>query len=1204
MRRAEPPRNDWLNASIQTKRMYRFYRKDPVMPLRNRIIRRLIRGINLTTLLLITFIVQVSANSFAQKISLSARNKPLVQVIKEIRLQTGFDFMVTAGALRNARPVTINVKNVELSEALKQIFTGTPLDFVLEEKSVIISIRNEYPIFWKADKDIIVSGKVVDEKGNGLPGATIKLKGSESKIAITTSGDGNFSVNVPGENAVLIISYIGYQTKEVSISGADVNLVIKLEQASGELQGVTVVSTGYQDLPKERATGSFEKIDNALLNRSTGVNILSRLENVTPGLLIDRRQNSTRAPGLGQVTIRGLSTLTQSMASPLLILDNFPYEGDLNNINPNDVESVTILKDAAAASIWGARAANGVIVITTKKGQYNKAAAVSFTSNVTIQDKPNLFKLNTMSSNDYIDLEKLLFNKGFYDSNIENIWTQPYLSPVVELMLQARQPGATISQAEADKQIDEFRNQDVRRDYMKYIYRRSIAQQYALNINGGGDTFSYQISGGYDRNRFDVVQNRSERITLRTGFTYRPIKKLEFDFNTMYTQGKDKSPGTYSDITYAPFNTLPYIRLADDNGNPVVVGKEINNRFLDNVDPRYLDWRYRPLAELEASSNQVNAYNFLMNIGAKYQLSEVFSASVKHQYTRSISENRNWEGPESYYTRNQINLLTEFNGDQTIRNLPIGAIMARNSDAGSSYNVRGQVNANKIWGTNHQLDALIGIEQSEQVKRSNSSNVYGYSDLLLTSADVDNITQFISPLSSFVNMPSGVSFSEQRYRFISYFANAAYTFNQRYTISASARKDEANLFGVATNLRGAPFWSVGLSWNLSKEKFYNFDLIPELKLRATYGYQGNTNKNLSAYSTIKYAGNNDFVINLPYANIINPANDQLRWEKVGTLNLGVDFAMRNRVISGSIEYYSRSAKDVLNSTPLDYTTGFSFATFNSSNLKGTGVDISLHSNNLTGSFKWATDIFFNYNNNKVTKYTPISNSLNSYLGPVLTIPSGLMVGKPVLSVFSYPWAGLDPETGDPLGYLNGEKSNDYAALTNINPDQLVYHGSAAPVYSGSFRNTFTYKNISISANIIAKLGYVFRRNSINYTDLLNNGGTNPVIGHSDYSLRWQRKGDELLTSVPSLKYPNDPLRDEFYTGASVLVANAGHIRLQDITISYLLNKPVSSLLNIKLFLNMSNLGLIWKENKVGLDPEYYNSYSNPRTIAIGINSNF
>ena len=1165
--------------------------------------RKWIMRANLTTVLLISAIIQVSASSFAQKITLSERNAPLLKVFRQIRVQTGYDFMVTATTLKGTKDITIEVKNAELNEVLKKIFEGQPLKYFVNDQTIIVS-EKELTNRKQVDKDIRVSGQVVDEKGKGMPGATIKVKGDESTTPVVTSSEGHFSIVVSGENAVLIISYIGYKTKEVNISGADVELMIKMEVATGELEGVTIVSTGYQDIPKERSTGSFEKVNNALLNRNTGGNILSRLENVTPGMLIDRRLNPSRAPGIENVTIRGLSTLTQGIEKPLLVLDNFPYEGDIDNINPNDIESITVLKDAAAASIWGARAANGVIVITTRKGKYNQTAGISFNSNVTIQEKPDLFAYKTISSSDHIDLEKSLFQQGFYDSMIDDIYTQPYISPVVQLMLKARGPEATLSQAEADAQIDIFRKYDARDDYMKYVYRSSVGQQYALNINGGGNQFSYQLSGGYDKNRYEIVKSESDRITLRIAFTYKPIQKLELEGGTMYTQKKDGLIGNNSNINYLPESVLPYTRLADENGNPLDVGREISTRFLDNADPRYLDWKYRPLTELNASSKTFKTYDWLMNFGAKYELSKVFNASVRYQYTRTLGEFRNWEGPNSYYTRNYINLLTHFNGTEMIRNLPLGAILNQSSENGNSYNIRGQLNANKTWGIDHQFDALAGVEQSERVNRSHSSTVYGYNDELLTHAEVDNRTEFETPLFSFITMPSGISFSDQRYRFISYFANAAYTYKQRYTLTASGRKDAANLFGVTTNLRGAPFWSAGLSWNVSKESFYKFSMLPDLKFRATYGYQGNTNSRLSAYSTIGYAPFNDFSINLPYAVIVNPSNDDLRWERVRTLNLGIDFSSKGRLISGSIEYYTRSAKDVLNSTPLDFTTGFNDAVYNSSSLKGKGVDVSLHTMNLSEALKWNTDFFFNYNTNKVTKYKPINNDINGYLGSVLSIPSGLMVGKPVLAVFSYAWAGLDSETGDPMGYINGERSKDYVALTSVSPEQLIYHGSAAPIYSGAIRNTFTFKNISISANITGKFGHVFRRNGIDYRSLLSTTSTGIRVGHSDYALRWQKKGDENFTSIPSFIYPNDPLRDQFYIGSAALITKADHIRLQDIIVSYTFIRPGQALQNLKVFVNASNLGILWRANKLGLDPEYYLGYPAPHTIALGLNANF
>lgn len=1181
------------------------YKNSTILCGRHARVHKCLLVMKLTVFIMLLAIMQVSAGVRAQQVTLTQKNVKLETVLRQIRQQTGYSFLYSEAAIKKANKVSVDFKNTPISNALKILFDKQPLVYSINDKIILIE-EKEVSFIEKVVntfRDIRVSGQVVDEKGQGLPGATIRLKGRESKVSVVTSSEGRFSVNVPGENAVLIVSYVGYKTKDVNVSGADVDLVIRMEPIAGELEGVTIVSTGYQNLPKERSTGSFENIDNALLNRSTGTSILSRLENVTPGMLVDRRQNPSRAPGIGDVSIRGLSTLTQSIAKPLIILNNFPYEGELENINPNDIENVTILKDAAAASIWGARAANGVIVISTKTATYNSLAQISFNTNFTIQAKPDLFALRPMSTSDYIDLEKTLFNNGFYDSKIDDIYSWPYLSPVVELMLKARGATAVLSQSEADAQIDALRGYDVRNDYLKYIYRNDISQQYSINVKGGGNEFNYLISGGYDNNRFNVVKNNSDRITLRTAIGYKPTNKLELEANVFYTQRQDETPGVFNNLDYSPESILPYTRLVDDSGQPAIVGRDYGVRFLDSADPRYLDWRYRPLAELNESSRTINTYDWLMNAIAKYKISNVFNVSVSYQSGKTLSETKNWQGKNSYYTRDQINLLTQFDGTQTTYNLPIGDVLSQTSGITDFYNIRGQVNVNKNWENLHELDVLAGVEKSEKHATSNSHNVYGYNDKLLTHVDVDNRTQFISPVYSFVSMPSGIDFTDLRTRFTSIFANFAYTYRQKYTISASGRKDAANLFGVNTNLRGAPFWSTGLGWKLSDESFYPITFLPYLKLRATYGYQGNTDNRLSAYSSIRYTGIGS-LLNLPYADLINPANDDLRWERVGTLNLGLDFRLKNNVISGSIEYYSKKSKDVLNSAPLDYTLGFSFATFNSSDMKGRGVDVSLHSNNLQGNLKWSTDLFFNYNTNKVTRYQPLANTVGNYIGNGLTTNVNLMVGKPAYSIFSYRWAGLDPTTGDPMGYLNGEKSKDYAALTNdVTPDQLEYHGSAVPTSSGSIRNTFTYKNISFSANIVAKLGYVFRRTSIDYSKLLD---TRNVIrvDHEDYAKRWKNPGDEVFTSVPSFVYPNNELRDLFYQGSSILVDKADHIRLQDVTFSYTLEKPTWSIKNIKIFANLSNLGILWRANKLGLDPEYYLGYPASFTTAVGLTANF
>lgn len=1148
-------------------------------------------------------------------ITLELQNETLPDAFQKIEETTPFRFVYNREEIDQTTPLNLTPARRSIDETLRLLLKNKNLNHrQVNSHYILISPKPESdpttnPPPLTNQPDTLINGRVVDEKGLPLPGATIVVQvESETLFRAKTSEDGAFSYTIPKE-AILIVSYVGFKTKQVileeTLKAVQPGLiVIELEPGEIELGELTVVSTGYEDIPQEQATGSFEKIDNELLNRTTGANFLSRLEGVTTGLLVDRRLQRRGDPRLNDVSIRGLSTLTETIASPLVVLDNFPYERDVNNINPNDIESITILRDAAATSIWGARAANGVIVITTKKGAYDQPARISFNSNVTIEEKPDLLSLPLMSTSDFIDTEIMLYNEGFYESKINDTFQWPYLSPVVELLNDARE--GRITQEEADQQIDALRRYDVRNDYLKYVYHNPVWQQYALNVQGGGGQFSYLLSGGFDRQRSDQIKTDNDRLTLRSVFSYRPINNLELELNTFYTQTSFQNLAFPNYLAYSQ-TLLPYTRLADDVGNPLVVDKvgggfvgvAYREQFLAQADNRYLDWRYRPLAELDASSNTQNSYDLLLNLGGRYQLSDIFSFEVRYQYGRTLSENRNWNGPDSYYTRNRINLMTELSGGQVIRHMPIGGILEQTDGNADIHNLRGQINAHKTWGDKHQLNVIAGAEQRENHIRSNSKTVYGYDESNLTYQDVDHTLQYFSSFFTFENMSSGIDFTDQLYRFVSLYGNASYTYNERYTLFASARKDAANLFGVNANQRGAPFWSAGVSWGLSEEGFYHVDMLPYLKLRATYGFQGNTDNSLSAFSTIRYASLNDFLVNLPYADLINPANDDLRWEKVGTLNLGIDFRLKNNILSGSIEYYTRRSRDVVVSTPLDFTTGFNSARFNSAKLKASGIDIQLQSNNLPGMLKWNTDLVFSYNTNTVTRYVPLQPHTGSSV-----ISNGLIIqpveGKPAVPLFSYLWAGLDPETGDPLGYINGQPSKDYQALTSVEMEGLEYHGSAVPFYFGGLRNTFTYKNLQLSVNITAKLGHYFRRGDVLSYESLFNGN----VAHADFTKRWQQPGDENINDVPSMIYPLNTIREQFYQSSSILVDRADHVRLQDITLSYILNRESWPVRNIRFYGNIRNLGLIWKANKWGIDPEFEGGLPAPLTASLGISADF
>ena len=322
-----------------------------------------------------------------------------------------------------------------------------------------------------------------------------------------------------------------------------------------------IVSTGYQDISKERATGSFTTISNKLLNRSVSTGILNRIENVSSGVLFDRRNN-----GQPVLHIRGQSTIL-SDASPLIVVDNFPYEGDINNLNPNDIENVTILKDAAAASIWGSRAGNGVIVITTKKGKEGQPLKLELNSNLTIGDKPDLFyNRNFINSADFIGVEKMLFAQGYYS------WQEGYadqtLSPVVQLLIAERD--GKITPAEADSRINALKQIDVRNEISKYFYQKSLNQQYALSLSGGQRQLTYFLSGGFDQNRDNLVRNGLSRVTLHSVTQWHPVQPLDINVGLTYTNSTQRENNTGAALINSGGGKglYPYAQLADANGNP------------------------------------------------------------------------------------------------------------------------------------------------------------------------------------------------------------------------------------------------------------------------------------------------------------------------------------------------------------------------------------------------------------------------------------------------------------------------------------------------------------------------------------------------------------------------------------------------------------------------------------------------------------
>jgi TonB-linked SusC/RagA family outer membrane protein len=1135
-----------------------------------------------------------SVPTLAQQITFSKRNATISDLRKVLEKQAGYTIFIfnSNSVSAKLKPVTIHVTNGTVEQLLDEYFKYQTYTYTIIDKAITVIPRGNTQT--TGNRRVNIKGKIVNEQGDPIPGATISVQGSNQQTSTNEGGE----FKLTGVNEIdlnIVVTSINYESEEVSYQG-EPELNVRLKQRISELDKVQVVSTGYQRISKDKSPGSFVKIDNELINRRVSTNILDRLEGITSGLVFNK--NADKAINQSGMSVRGRTTIYAN-AEPLIIVDNFPYTGDINNINPNDVESITVLKDADAASIWGAYSGNGVIVITTKKGKYNQPLRLSINSNVLVGQKPDLYYQPILSSSDYIDVERFLFGKGFFDAK-DTDPKHPVLSPAVEIMFKERKQ--SISSPEAQEQLNELRNQDRRKDLEKYFYRNNVNQQYSLSANGGGSNNNYYFSLGYDKNLDNLVRNQFDRITLTANNSFSWLKKkLEFNTGIIYTESKSRNNNKeLINIIY------PYLDLVDDFGNALSIPLDLRQSYKDTAGKTVLDWDYKPYNELRYSDNSTKTTDYRINTNAKYTVLKGLDVSVFYQYNKGFVEMEDYKSQQTYYARNYINRFTDTSSGQVIRRVPIGGILDQGSIQYEAHNTRAQINYDRSWynhkqSKHHQITAMAGAEVRGIKSYYETLRLFGYNKDMpaLNNVNYDSaFPMFYAPFEKRKIEYKDLKRNETD-RYISYYLNAKYIFQRRYILSGSIRKDESNLFGVSTNQKGVPLWSVGASWEMSQEKFYTLAWLPFLKLRITNGYKGNVDKTLSAFTTALNDGLNSW--QTLTASIVNPPNPSLRWEKSHMLNFGVDFALKKSVLEGSLEYYTRKSTDLIGKSPMDPTTGVTMFTGNTADMKGKGVDIVLRSKNINKRFKWNSTFLLSYTADKISSYKVTQSAIWYYTDPQYMSP---MAGKPLYSIFSFKWMGLKPETGDPQGYYNKDASIDYSSIIySKDLSDLIYRGPANPTFFGSLRNNFSYKQVELSFNITYKMGYYFRRNSINYDDLFNR----PVFGHPDYEQRWQTPGDEDHTYVPSMTYILNANRSTFYKYSDVLIEKGDHIRLQDVQLSYQLNKSEKKWLPMnqaRIYLYANNLGILWRANNKRIDPDYVSGIPNPKTIAAGLKIDF
>ena len=1049
------------------------------------------------------------------------------------------------------------------------------------------------------NQTIWIKGQIhsIDER-KPMAGVTVKV--IPGKDIAATDIKGNFSIHVKSLKDSLQFSMLGYATQTVVAAYFQKQDRILLEKKTNYL-AEAMVNTGYQSLSTKDITGAVDVVSNQQLNQQTGLNIVDRLNNITSAIRFDNQGIENSSVQKLNFSVRGLSTINANR-DPLIVLDGFIYEGNIQNIDPNNVESISVLKDAAASSIWGARAGNGVIVITSKKGTFNTSqrTKLSFSNTYITKNKPDLMQQYQLSNKDFIDIEQMLFNKGYY-----NVWLNylPHLSmtPVINL-LNNRKKGL-ISPQDSMKTMDWLLAQDGRKNYMDEFYNTPFSNQLSLNINGGSEFNSYALGMGYTTDRTHLDAN-NKKLNIQLSNSFRPIDRLQIDLNILFTNQRDYSgKPDYSRFKYSG-KSVPYMAFRDASGQEVPFDYEFNKAYLDKTfSSSYLDWGYYPLSDYKNATNEINRNEWFATTNIRYQLFPFLSANASFQWQNQQSEGVDLFTQESYNARlliNKFSVIDPVNG--TVKyHVPLGSIRILNTQTAGSYTARAQLDFNKATAQ-HVLTGIFGAEIRENTVAGFSNTAYGYNKIPLTSIPVDHANTYMGFAPTFFQgmIPGAPYFTKETNRFVSLYSNWSEIYQGKYSISGSFRQDGGNIFGANTNDRWSPLWSVGASWQLDKEDFFQVKGIDYIKLRTTYGYSGNVDLRKTPYpianSTV------DPYSNYPILAIRSLNDPSLRWEKTSTLNFGVDFSILQNRISGSIDHYIKKGKDLYGMADYDYTAWGVDGTItkNVASMEGRGWDFTINSRNTTGVVSWNTRLLFSMNKNRTTSYfaAPFTGVL-SYLANGNMIQP--VVGKPLHGLAAYKWMGLNDQ-GMPQGLLNGEASTDYMAINQMaidNPqgnESIRFIGSSKPQLFGNLINSVAYKGIELAANVSYKGDYYFNKPVTYYYSLFYAGDAYP-----DFEKRWQKPGDEAKTNVPGMVYPYNGDRDIFYSRSEINALKADHLRLEYVSLAWQQKKQLGyRTVNVRLFANASNLGIIWRANKEHIDPEFPYRIRPAKTYSLGV----
>lgn len=1152
-----------------------------------------------------------------QRISIDLKGETLEAALWYLQNRTKFVFMYGTEDIANVTEITIKAKDKTITEILDECLEGTNLTYEISGSAIVIKK--------KQSQKVTISGWIRDANGEALPGATVTIRGS--KHGAIAGLDGHYTFNIPAqEGLILTFSFIGMEKKTLKYTGKK-TINVTLTSSSTEIDEVVV--TGYQNIQRRDLVGSITTIKAKDIIMPSYTTIDQMLQGRVAGMVVSN--SSSRVGTAPKIQIRGTSTL-QGNRDPLWVVDGIIQEdfqvtldsGELMTknlkdiignqiswLNPADIENITILKDASATAIYGSKASNGVIEITTKKNTTDRLT-VNYSANFNIGQRPNYGMFNFMNSQ-----ERIRFSQEAFDAGITYA-TTPYKDPnTYEGLLRMLQEH-DISDIEYRTLYNAMETRNT--DWFKCLTRRSFSHTHNISVSGGTNKFSYSASMGYNNSEGQEIGNDNERMTGRIALMLRPIEKLTISLTL--NGSVSTTNGFFDDV-----NPMGYATNTNRAIDPNAYYMQENRYYYKTGNKETLSYNF--INERDNSGSKARSNFMSAALDVNWHILDWLTYQFTGGYSNNNSTNESWATERTYYIANEyrgydFNSVTPTSPEFKAAQLPFGGKLYTNDNNQYSYNIQNKLQFSKAFNADNRLNALLGMELRSSTAKGTANTVWGYVPDRGERIVAPTIpSEVVSPAGS----PTGWGILKEIYdrgwkrtnntnNFLSFFATFAYSFKNRYVMNANVRNDASNVFGQDINHRIDPTYSFGFSWRASEETFFQKHLswITTLNFRGTFGIQGNALTRESPELILNQngvqAGYNRY-----YSTISQIPNPYLSWERTKNWNFGVDLELFHMFYM-NLEYYTRRSNAVI-SVDLPFEYGINQMKRNGGIIYNRGIEYTL---SFTPIQK--RDFALNVNLNASKNWnkggeTTIDRNTAMYLNGGGT--QILKEGYPLTAFWSYSFAGLDGSNGKPT--FNYVEVPEEEKSKSIDPTTyLVYSGEKEPYFTGGLGLSFRYKSLSLNTSFSLLLGS-HKRLPSPYGDFqrFHDMMPSPISNiNRDLLNRWQKPGDEAHTNIPGLPtwprgiawtLPNTDSGESpipMWEKSDAMVVNASFLRCRNIGLSWQMKKEWCDKVhakNLSVNFNMDNIFVIASKRFNGFDPELENSIM-PRSFSLGLNIGF